>query len=82
MDEQPIATETCDAEGVPLQAGDKVRIVHMDDPLLAFFVGMDATVEWAQEVAPFAQVFIVVGTEGQPGWQPISTFSAWVKKVS
>lgn len=81
MDEQP-ATETVDAEGVPLAAGDTVRIVHMDDPILSFFVGMEATVEWVQEVPPFQQVFIVVGTEGQPGWQPISTFSAWVKKVS
>jgi len=73
---------TVDAEGVPIEAGDTVTVVHMDEPLLQYLVGQQAVVEWVQDVFPFSQVFIVIGTEGQPGWTPISTFSAWVKKVS
>lgn len=70
---------TRDADGIAIAAGDQVEVVHMDDPQLSRFVGHVAEVEWVQDTFPFSQVFLVFQDES--GLEPLSSFSAWVRKV-
>ena len=78
MEYDESATETCDAEGVPIVANDTVKVIHMDDGLLSHYVGQQAHVEWVQDVWPFCQVVL---TFPDTDLAAMSTFSKWVRKV-
>ena len=70
-----------DVNGARLEVGDRVEIVHMDDPLLGFLVGAQGEVHVLptdDDPVREDQVFLTLDSTAIPA---ISTQQAWVRKV-